>query len=41
MKDVKAIYVPKHEDYKIQEEYKDAIKRIPNFIQYFPHYPDQ
>lgn len=41
MKDLKPINVPMHDEYRIEDEYKAALKRIPEFKQYFPHYEDQ
>ena len=41
MKQIKSITVPKHDDYRIEDEYKLALKRIPGFITFFPHYEEQ
>ena len=30
-----------NDEYSIEDEYKAASKRIPGFIDYFPHYEDQ
>lgn len=40
MKDLKPINVPKNEDYRIEDEYKRALQRIPGFKSYFPHYDE-
>jgi len=38
MKDLKSINVPKNEDYRIEDEYKNALDRVPLIKTYFPHY---
>ena len=38
MKVLKSINVPKNEDYRIEDEYNNALDRIPSIKTYFPQY---